>query len=115
MFLDDVDGSEAAETIRFGVDGVAYEIDLSDKNAQRLRDSMGRWTNAARRTGGRAVRRPAAPAGGDSPLGDGSRAGDAAQRIAIREWARSRGDKIADRGRIPDHIVDAFHAAQGRR
>ena len=51
--IDDVDGTDAAQAIAFGLDGVAYEIDLSDENALRLRDELARWVRAGRRTGGR--------------------------------------------------------------
>ena len=38
--VDDLDGSEAAESVEFALDGVAYEIDLSEDNAEKLRDAL---------------------------------------------------------------------------
>lgn len=54
--VDDVDGTPATETVSFSVDGVAYEIDLSEANARKLRDEIAPWLNAGRRTGGRRIR-----------------------------------------------------------
>ncbi|HEY3480102.1 MAG TPA: Lsr2 family protein, partial [Streptomyces sp.] len=54
--LDDIDGSTAAQTVQFGLDGVTYEIDLSDENATALRDELARFIGAGRRIGGRKVR-----------------------------------------------------------
>ena len=51
MLVDDVDGGDAAETVTFALDGVTYEIDLSDTNAQKLRDDLATWSGHARRTG----------------------------------------------------------------
>ena len=48
---DDIDGGEAVETVLFGLDGVGYEIDLSDKNASKLRDVMAKYIAASRRSG----------------------------------------------------------------
>lgn len=54
--VDDVDGAPATQTVTFGVDGVEYEIDLSEENARRLRDELDPWLKAGRRTGGRRIR-----------------------------------------------------------
>jgi hypothetical protein len=100
--VDDLDGSEAEQTVEFGLDGVAYEIDLSEKNAGKLRDALAGFVSHARRTGGR--RR------GSSRSAGGARPGvDREQNAAIREWARKRGMKVSDRGRIPAEVLDAYH------
>ena len=58
VLIDDVDGGHADETVSFALDGVSYEIDLSDKNAKKLRDALASWTGKARRSGsGRGRRR----------------------------------------------------------
>ena len=59
LLVDDIDGGKAAETVSFSLDGVSYEIDLSAKNAAKLRDALSTWVGHARRSGGRR----AAPAG----------------------------------------------------
>jgi hypothetical protein len=102
--VDDLDGGVAAESVVFGLDGVEYAIDLSTENAKRLRDSLSAYVDKARRVGGRKQRAIGRPAG---------RTGDKAQNQAIREWARSQGEKISDRGRIPSELVTRFQAAHG--
>lgn len=54
--FDDIDGSSAAESVRFGVDGVAFEIDLNTQNAAKFRRAVAPWMRSARRTGGRRLR-----------------------------------------------------------
>ncbi|BBZ78006.1 nucleoid-associated protein Lsr2 [Mycolicibacterium anyangense] len=103
--VDDFDGEGAAdETVEFSLDGVSYEIDLSAKNAQKLRNELKPWVEAGRRVGGR--RR-----GRSGPPGRGRASIDREQSAAIREWARRNGHKVSTRGRIPADIIDAFHAA----
>ena len=52
--VDDFDGEAAAdETVEFALDGVSYEIDLSSKNAAKLRGDLKQWVEAGRRVGGR--------------------------------------------------------------
>lgn len=105
--VDDFDGEgNADETVEFSVDGVTYEIDLTTKNAAKLRADLNKWIEAGRRVGGRRRGR-AAVAGGAR-----GRAGiDREQSAAIREWARRNGHNVSTRGRIPADVIDAFHAA----
>lgn|SRR5690625_666581 len=101
--IDDFDGEGAAdETVEFGLDGVTYEIDLSSKNATKLRTELKKWADAGRRVGGR--RRGRSGAGRRGTI-------DREQSAAIREWARRNGHNVSTRGRIPADIIDAFHAA----
>src|SRR3954467_2454641 len=74
ILVDDVDGGEAAETVSFALDGVSYEVDLSEKNASALRDALGPWVGHARRVGGRSSggRSRAASAAGGSGRSRGS-------------------------------------------
>ena len=58
LLIDDLDGSAAEGTVRFGLDGAEYEVDLNARHAQELRDALARYVGAARRAGGTA-RRPA--------------------------------------------------------
>ncbi|RFD27347.1 nucleoid-associated protein Lsr2 [Mycobacterium uberis] len=102
--VDDFDGAGAAdETVEFGLDGVTYEIDLTNKNAAKLRSDLRQWVSAGRRVGGR--RR------GRVSSGRGRGAIDREQSAAIREWARRNGHNVSTRGRIPAYVIDAFHAA----
>lgn len=99
VLIDDVDGGDAAETVTFAVDGVSYEIDLSESNAQKMRDSFSEWAGHARRRPGsssRAVRRS---------RGGSSRRADLG---LVREWARANGHKVSDRGRISAKVQAAY-------
>jgi nucleoid-associated protein Lsr2 len=101
VLVDDVDGGKAEETVAFSLDGTGYEIDLSGKNAAKLRDAFAPWVGAARRAGGRGRRR-----GGRG--GAGRSSGDSA---AIRDWARSQGLEVSDRGRISAELRASYEAA----
>ncbi|APU12411.1 MULTISPECIES: histone-like nucleoid-structuring protein Lsr2 [Actinoalloteichus] len=105
--VDDLDGSKADETVEFTFDGAAYQIDLSATNAGALRDALAGFVGHARRSGGR--KRNVRP--GARPDGGSTAAGDREQNQAIREWARKRGMKVSDRGRIPAEVIDAYHEA----
>jgi len=96
--VDDVDESRPAdETVEFAIDGVAYEIDLSRTNAQRLRSELRTWVEHARQVEGE------------------SRAGsvqhDPGTAAAIREWARRNGIGVSSRGRVASEVVDLYNAA----
>jgi hypothetical protein len=105
LLIDDLDGSEAEGTVRFGLDGTEYEIDLNAHHAQALRDTLARYINAARRAGGGA-RRPAR----------GSRRASASglNTTEVREWAKAQGIDVKDRGRVPAEVVARFKAATGK-
>ncbi|GAA4808622.1 Lsr2 family protein [Actinomycetospora chlora] len=112
--VDDLDASEADETVEFGLDGATYEIDLSEANAAALRDTLADYVAHARRSGGR--RRTSAPsASSGSRRGSGGGGGRAAvdreQNQAIREWARKQGMTVSERGRIPSEVSEAYHKA----
>ena len=101
LLEDDTDGSQASETVNFGLDGAAYEIDLSDKNASALRDTLTSWISHARKIGGR------------------SKSGGAAAKApftevdtkAVRAWADANHIKINSRGRIPADIIAQYRSA----
>ncbi|KAA9152420.1 Lsr2 family protein [Amycolatopsis acidicola] len=102
--VDDLDGSEADETVEFGLDGINYQIDLSSDNAEELRDALAQYVEHARRAGGRkrAGRPSAKPAASSASV-------DREQNQAIRAWARKNGYQVSDRGRIPSEVVEAYH------
>lgn len=103
--IDDVDGKKADETVSFGLDGKQYEIDLSSRNAQRLRDVFGDYLAAARRSSTR--RRSSSSSSTPRPVIDRE------QNQAIRDWARKQGMKVSDRGRIPTDVVESYHHRTG--
>jgi hypothetical protein len=97
---DDLDGSEASETLNFSVDGTEYEIDLNADHANELRSALSRYTNAARKLSGgrgRPARKSSTGAGTDAK--------------AIRMWALDNGLKVNTRGRIQADIVEKYQAA----
>jgi hypothetical protein len=104
--VDDLDQGDADETVKFGLDGAEYEIDLSAKNAAKLRQILDPYVGAGSRVG-RAARGSSRRRVAAQPI-------DRAQNKAIREWARSKKKKISDRGRIPEEIVAEYHASAGR-
>jgi hypothetical protein len=104
--VDDLDGTEAEETVEFGLDGASYQIDLSEDNAERLRDALAEYVEHARRSGGR-KRAAARPAAG-RPVRPAT--ADREQNQAIRAWARKQGMKVSDRGRIPSEVIDAYNS-----
>lgn len=105
-FTDDIDGSDGAETVEFALDGVGYQIDLSDKNSQKLREILGTYIQAGTRVGriGTAQHRPRST----QPQVESVRS-SREENQAIREWATGNGMQLAERGRIPMHIVEAYH------
>ncbi len=113
MLIDDVDGSDGAETVTFALDGVTYEIDLSEANASALREAFSAWVGHGRRVSGRST-------GGSPRTSRRSSAGSAAsssssssgsQTAAVRQWARENGHEVKERGRIQAEIVEAYRAA----
>lgn len=106
LFIDDLDGSDAEGTVRFGLDGAEYEIDLSADHAQALRDALARYVGASRRAGGGA-RQPAARSG---------RKGSASglNSTEVREWAKAQGMEVKARGRVPAELVVKFKDATGK-
>jgi hypothetical protein len=110
--IDDLDSGEADETVNLGLDGVNYTIDLSEKNATILREALAPFVVSARRTAGRPARRAsatvpkAASAGVVARAARRSTSGD--DTAAVRDWARTHGYKVSDRGRIASSVLDAY-------
>lgn len=102
MLVDDLDGSEAAETVVFSVAGRDYEIDLSEVHAQQLREAIGPFVKAGRRLSGGRGR------GGTTPAPAVSRGRGRDQTAGIREWARANGFEVSSRGRIPAAVRNAY-------
>lgn len=98
---DDIDGSEASETLSFALDGSEYVIDLNEVHANELRGALSRFTDAGRRvSGGRG--RPA-------PRTKSSQGGPDAK--AVRMWAVENGIQVNTRGRIQAEVVEKYEAA----
>lgn len=101
--VDDLDGGEADETVNFSLDGVEFTIDLSTENASRLRETLAEFVGHARRTDSPKSSRGAARKNGHGKP----------DTQAIREWARSQGETVAERGRLSHDLVVRFQAAHG--
>ena len=101
VLVDDLDGTEATETVTFGIDGTSYEIDLNDKNAASLRDALSGYVGHARKVtgGGRRTRRSSGGSASSSNTKD------------VREWAKSQGMEVSERGRISADVQQAYDAA----
>jgi hypothetical protein len=99
--VDDLDGTPATQTVQFDAFGRRYSIDLSDKNAAELNAVLTKYASAGteivspNRIAAKAIRTP-------SELNE------------IRNWARSQGHTVSDKGRIPEHIIRQFEAAQAK-
>jgi Lsr2 len=110
--VDDLDGSEASESVMFALDEASYEIDLNEKNASKLRDALAGYVANARRLDGsrRGPGRPKSAKAAKAPRGART-APDREQTAAIREWARSNGYEVSERGRLSATVLQAFEAA----
>lgn len=104
--VDDIDGTEADETVSFSLDGREYEIDLTSAHASALRDAFAQYVGAARKSGGGSgPRRSTSGRARSGSSGDRQRVQD------MRAWAKSNGHTVSDRGRIPGSVVAAYNAA----
>ncbi len=99
VLVDDIDGSDAGETVTFGIDGSTYEIDLNEKHATALREALAPYVGHARRSGSaRRSKKAAAATTGPSAA-------------EVREWARGNGWDVPDRGRVSAEVRQAYDAA----
>jgi len=101
ILIDDLDGSEANETVTFAIDGTTYEIDLSDSNARKLREALSPFVAGARRA------EPPTPRRRRSS----QRAMSREKSAEIRQWAKAHGLPVSERGRIASSVVEQYEAA----
>lgn len=102
LFIDDIDGGEAAGTVRFGLDGTEYEIDLSPAHSEELRNALDVYVRHGRRAGGSARRAARV-----------RRAIEPVDTAKVREWAKEQGIQIKDRGRVPAGVLEQYKTAAG--
>ena len=110
LLVDDLDGGEATETVSFSLDGAAYELDLSEKNATELRDNFAKYVGAARKSGRSGGGSGTTRSSGRSSSRS-STSMDRDQAAAIRAWAKKQGLQVSDRGRIPASIIEQYNAS----
>lgn len=103
LFVDDIDGGDAEGSVRFGLDGTDYEIDLSAAHAAELRTALEPYVAAGRKLAGSAKRAGRQP--GRRPAGSGPRPSE------VREWAKEQGIEVSSRGRVPAELTVKFKAA----
>lgn len=101
VLVDDIDGSDATETVTFGLDGTTYEIDLNDTHAAALREALSNYVGHARKL----------TAGGRRGAARRSSGGSSTNTKAVRVWARAHGYEVSDRGRVSADIQRAYDAA----
>ncbi|GAA2983121.1 hypothetical protein JOD63_000722 [Microbacterium terrae] len=109
QLVDDLDGTILevgdGETVLFSLDGIAYEIDLTDENAAALRSALAPYLTAGRRIS-------AASRGGSSASGAPKRRRSGQKDFSgVREWAKKNGYTVSERGRVPASVLEAYEAA----
>lgn len=109
--VDDFDGTPAAETVKFSIDGKSYEIDLSKSNANELRRTLRPYVDRART----ARRSPTARRGKATQAGSRSRRSEGYDRSEVRAWAKAHRIKVAPRGRITNDVVEKWKAATKKK
>ncbi|MFS0868276.1 Lsr2 family protein [Microbacterium sp. 179-B 1A2 NHS] len=116
QLVDDLDGTVLevgdGETVLFSLDGTAYEIDLSDRNATAMREALAPYIDAARSVSSRSnASRPARSTGGNGGSNRKQRRNGQRDYGPIREWASKNGYELSERGRVPAAVLDAYDAA----
>lgn len=99
QLIDDLTGDEAEETVKFGIDGITYEIDLTAENARKLREQLNPYLEKGRKARGRSAAQPR------------PRTSDRENTQRIRQWAEKHGYHPSSRGRISKNILEAYQAA----
>ena len=111
LLVDDLDESEATETVLFALDGSQYEIDLNGEHAAQLREAFATYVGSARRAGGPPARRRTRSTASAAPGAGGAGGAGSAGVQQIRDWARANGHQVSDRGRLSAAVVQAYEAA----
>jgi hypothetical protein len=104
LYVDDLDGSDAEGTVRFGLDGAHYEIDLNAANAGELRGALAQYVEA-----GRKVPSPARRA-----TRNRGKVAKGLNSTEIRDWAKTNGLEVKNRGRVPADVIVKFQTATGQ-
>jgi hypothetical protein len=110
--VDDLTGEEAENisTVEFAIDGVTYELDLTDENSTKLHDTLSQYAKAGRKIGGQ---RRSDPRPGRAMKSAGRTAGYNRETLkSIREWAKKNGHNVSDRGRLSAEVLQAWQTAQ---
>jgi len=111
LIIDDLTGETGARTHAFRIDGVDYEIDLTDSSFGEFRMALKPYVKAARQVSGGGLPAPRARRGA-SPSSTKPASTEAA---VIRAWARANGVAVTERGRVAPAVRDAWLAAGSPR
>lgn len=104
--ISDLSGDElgdGGQTVNFSIGSDAYQLDLSDKEAEKFFDTFKKYTDVATKTAGRGVK----SSGSRKSSGSGRSKEELSE---IRQWWRQQGNEIGDRGRLPQSVIDAWEA-----
>ncbi len=113
QFTDDLDGSEASQTVEFGYQGKTYKLDLNDKNAAELEEALAPYIAAAQQADGTSARESGRGKGRQAAAPKkGAGNGRDYDPKAVREWAQSQGLEVPARGRIPGKVLEQFKATK---
>jgi hypothetical protein len=102
QLVDDLNGEEAQETVRFGFEGTEYEIDLTAENAEKLRSVLAEYVEKGRKANGGKRGQGAFKSSSRNKREDTQQ---------VRQWAQENGYNPSSRGRINQSIVDAYNEA----
>lgn len=91
--IDDLDGTSAADTIAFAVDGERYKIDLSSDNIAKFMAALAPYIDAAKVVGKK-------------------KNSSGTDLDKVRTWARENGHNVSDKGRISQEVMEAYQAAK---
>lgn len=108
LLTDDIDGTEASETLTFTVDGIAYEIDLSDEHASQMREAVALYVDNARKLRGRSG---SSTKKATSRTASGKFSSDKPDNQQVREWAKEHGIEVSERGRLSNDLIVRFQEA----
>lgn len=102
VFIDDIDGTEGAQTVHFGFDGQDYEIEINQAHLDQLTEALAPFIEHGRKVRRAGTGRTTQPKNTPS-----ARAG----ATAVRQWAAEEGLEVNPRGRIPGEVLAAYDKA----
>jgi hypothetical protein len=105
QLIDDIDGSEATETVTFGLDGTTYEVDLNEAHTEDLREILAPYVSVGRKVSGSGSRSRS------STTAPKQRSNSEVDAKAVRAWAAANNITVSPRGRIKADVVEQYRAA----
>ncbi len=112
QLTDDLDGSEASQSVTFAYKGKTYSLDLNDENASELDDALAPYIAAAEKSGGVQAGRSGKRGARQAVPKRSNGSGDPDPKD-VRAWAEANGVTVSPRGRISSSVVEQYRAAKG--